>query len=127
MRGTWGFMQVRESERTPLLSVLLEGKKSSGKTALAAKLAAESGFPFIRCISADDMIGKDSNSVCDLISHFTQGFLIPRNANIFLGYSLTATNHRFHFCSSTISSESSTTLRSALAFRIPFSKPSWSF
>ena len=33
------------------------GAPSSGKTAIAAKIAVESGFPFVRMISADEMIG----------------------------------------------------------------------
>lgn len=33
------------------------GQPSSGKTAIAAKIAVESGFPFVRIISADEMIG----------------------------------------------------------------------
>lgn len=40
--------QVRTSENTPLLTMLLEGPSASGKTALAATLALESGFPFIK-------------------------------------------------------------------------------
>jgi vesicle-fusing ATPase len=54
--------QVRVSDKTPLLSVLLSGDPASGKTALAAKVAVESGFPFVRMISADDMIGKSETS-----------------------------------------------------------------
>ncbi|CAB9524283.1 fusing ATPase [Seminavis robusta] len=49
--------QVRSSDKTPLMSILLQGSASSGKTAIAAKLAVESGFPFVRMISADEMIG----------------------------------------------------------------------
>merc|ERR1711937_752335 len=37
--------QVRTSDRTPLMSVLLQGPAQSGKTAIAAKLAVDSGFP----------------------------------------------------------------------------------
>ena len=49
--------QVRESEKTPLLSVLLEGGSATGKSALAAKICVESGFPLVRVISPDSMIG----------------------------------------------------------------------
>jgi hypothetical protein len=49
--------QVRTSTRTPLLTVLLEGRVASGKTALAASVAVESTFPFVRVISQDNMIG----------------------------------------------------------------------
>jgi vesicle-fusing ATPase len=37
--------------------VTRRGQAFSGKTAIAAKIAVESGFPFVRLISADEMIG----------------------------------------------------------------------
>jgi len=49
---------VATSERTPLLTMLLEGKNMTGKTALAAHLAVQSSFPFVRFLSADSLIGK---------------------------------------------------------------------
>lgn len=60
-------ISVRTSEKTPLMSVLLQGPESSGKTAVAAKIAAESSFPFVRMISADDMIGYSEMSKCQEI------------------------------------------------------------
>ncbi|KAF2254415.1 AAA-domain-containing protein [Trematosphaeria pertusa] len=48
--------QVRKGS-TPVLSVALHGPRGSGKTALAAKLAIDSGFPFIKLISPEDMVG----------------------------------------------------------------------
>mmetsp|Transcript_24883 Transcript_24883/g.53682 ORF Transcript_24883/g.53682 Transcript_24883/m.53682 type:complete len:754 (+) Transcript_24883:51-2312(+) len=59
--------QVRTSEKTPLMSVLLQGPVASGKTAVAAKVAVESGFPFVRMISADDMIGYSDMAKCQEI------------------------------------------------------------
>jgi len=59
--------QVRVSDRTPLMSVMLKGPSSSGKTAIAAKLAVDSGFPFVRMISADEMIGYSDTSKCQQI------------------------------------------------------------
>mmetsp|Transcript_34882 Transcript_34882/g.84395 ORF Transcript_34882/g.84395 Transcript_34882/m.84395 type:complete len:763 (+) Transcript_34882:432-2720(+) len=59
--------QVRTSDRTPLMSVLLKGPSASGKTAIAAKLAVDSGFPFVRMISADEMIGYSDVSKCQMI------------------------------------------------------------
>ncbi|KAG7367550.1 vesicle-fusing ATPase [Nitzschia inconspicua] len=59
--------QVRTSDRTPLMSVLLKGPGASGKTAIAAKLAVDSGFPFVRMISADEMIGYSDVSKCQMI------------------------------------------------------------
>uniref|UniRef100_A0A8D1PR54 Vesicle-fusing ATPase n=2 Tax=Sus scrofa TaxID=9823 RepID=A0A8D1PR54_PIG len=49
--------QTKNSDRTPLVSVLLEGPPHSGKTALAARIAEESNFPFIKICSPDKMIG----------------------------------------------------------------------
>lgn len=59
--------QIRSSERTPLLSVLLEGDPLTGKTAIAADLAIRSGFPFVRMIAADALIGKSEMSKCSYI------------------------------------------------------------
>jgi vesicle-fusing ATPase len=49
--------QVRKPESTPLFSVLLHGPPGSGKTALAAKIAMDSEYPFIKLISPEDMVG----------------------------------------------------------------------
>lgn len=59
--------QVRTSVRTPLMSVLLQGPPGAGKTAMAAKVAVDSGFPFVRMISADEMIGYSESSKCQMI------------------------------------------------------------
>jgi SpoVK/Ycf46/Vps4 family AAA+-type ATPase len=56
------FFQVRTSTRTPILSVLLEGAASTGKTAIAASLGMESEFPFVRVVSADAMVGFTEGS-----------------------------------------------------------------
>jgi len=45
------------SSATPLLTVLLEGETGSGKTALAAKIALESGFPYVKMISPEQFVG----------------------------------------------------------------------
>ncbi len=49
--------QVQDAGSTPLFSVILHGPPGSGKTALAAKMAADSGFPFIKLLSPENMIG----------------------------------------------------------------------
>ena len=56
--------QTRNSSKTPLMSVLLEGAVSTGKTAIAARLSAESDFPFVRMISADSYIGMSEPQKC---------------------------------------------------------------
>jgi len=50
--------QVRTSSRTPLMTVLLEGRGATGKTALAASTAVSAEFPFVRLLSADALIGR---------------------------------------------------------------------
>jgi vesicle-fusing ATPase len=59
--------QVRSSEKTPIMSVLLRGPTACGKTAIAAKVAVESGYPFVRMISADEMIGMSEMGKCAMI------------------------------------------------------------
>uniref|UniRef100_A0AAY4DR37 Vesicle-fusing ATPase n=1 Tax=Denticeps clupeoides TaxID=299321 RepID=A0AAY4DR37_9TELE len=54
--------QTKNSDRTPLVAVLLEGPPHSGKTALAAKIAEDSQFPFIKICSPDKMIGHSEIS-----------------------------------------------------------------
>ncbi|XP_048685752.1 vesicle-fusing ATPase isoform X1 [Caretta caretta] len=56
--------QTKNSDRTPLVSVLLEGPPHSGKTALAAKIAEESNFPFIKICSPDKTIGFSETAKC---------------------------------------------------------------
>jgi vesicle-fusing ATPase len=58
---------VRTSPKTPLMSVLLKGSPNSGKTAIAAKVAVESGYPFVRMISADEMIGHSEIAKAQII------------------------------------------------------------
>lgn len=49
--------QVQEPESTPLFSTILYGPPGSGKTALAAKIALDSGYPLIKMCSPDNMVG----------------------------------------------------------------------
>ena len=59
--------QIKTSEHTPLMTVLLEGEKATGKTAIAAKLAKESGLSFIRMISPESLIGKSERARVDIL------------------------------------------------------------
>uniref|UniRef100_A0A087YIU3 Vesicle-fusing ATPase n=1 Tax=Poecilia formosa TaxID=48698 RepID=A0A087YIU3_POEFO len=59
--------QTKNSDRTPLVSVLLEGPPNSGKTALAVKIAEDSQFPFIKICSPDKMIGHSEIAKCQAI------------------------------------------------------------
>ena len=59
--------QVRTSAKTPLMTVLLEGRAHTGKTALAARTAVTSEFPFVRLLSADSMIGFSESAKCQAI------------------------------------------------------------
>jgi len=80
---TWSTLQkfvnqTRHSVRTPLLTVLLEGAVASGKTAIAAKLAAESDFPFVRMITPDNMIGHSDSTRCGtLLKVFMDSYKSP--------------------------------------------------
>lgn len=47
-----------------MVSVLLEGPPNAGKTALAAQLAKNSDFPFIKICSPEDMVGFNESSKC---------------------------------------------------------------
>jgi vesicle-fusing ATPase len=62
---------VRDSERTPLMSVLLEGAAGTGKTALAATVAMASGFPYIKFVSAESFVGA------------TEAFKLQKIAKVF--------------------------------------------
>lgn len=56
--------QVRASATSGLVSILLEGPPNSGKSALAAKLAKMSDFPFVKICSPEDMIAYTETAKC---------------------------------------------------------------
>lgn len=60
--------EVERSSRSPLVSVLIEGQPGTGKTALAAFLATQSGFPFVRLISPDAYVGYSEAAKCSAIA-----------------------------------------------------------
>ena len=74
--------QVR-SGRTPLLSVLLHGPRGSGKTALAARIAMDSEFPFIRLVRPVDMVGMNEiQKIQHLSKIFTDAYKSTLNVLI---------------------------------------------
>lgn len=66
---------VRASAQSNLLPVLIYGPPRSGKSALAAKMALDSGSPFIRLVSGADMIGySESGKVAQLSKVFADAY-----------------------------------------------------
>ncbi|KAF2649393.1 vesicle-fusing ATPase [Lophiostoma macrostomum CBS 122681] len=71
--------QVRKPDNsTPILSVALHGPPGSGKTALAAKMAIDSGFPFIKLVSPENMVGfSEMQKVQQLDKTFRDAYKSP--------------------------------------------------
>jgi len=60
--------QVRTSENTPLLTVLLSGPSGCGKTALAAHLAQRSDYAFVRRVAPENYVGFSEQAKVSAIS-----------------------------------------------------------
>jgi vesicle-fusing ATPase len=70
--------QVKNSKRTPLVSVLLHGPVGSGKTALAATMAMSSEFPFIKLISPENMVGQsEASKMSSIVKVFNDAYKSP--------------------------------------------------
>ncbi|KAG6328203.1 hypothetical protein ID866_10886 [Astraeus odoratus] len=70
--------QVAKSDRTPRVSVLLHGLPGSGKTTLAATIAAKSDFPFIKIISPNRMVGfSEAQKVAAITKTFQDSYKSP--------------------------------------------------
>lgn len=63
---------------TSLLSILLEGKNGCGKTALAAKLALESQFPYVKMISPENFVGySEQGKISQMVKVFEDAYKSP--------------------------------------------------
>ncbi|XP_011860256.1 PREDICTED: vesicle-fusing ATPase 1-like [Vollenhovia emeryi] len=62
--GSLCIQQARATEGSGLVSVLLEGPPNSGKTALAAQIAQNSDFPFVKVCTPEDMVGFIESAKC---------------------------------------------------------------
>ena len=58
------FEQAKSPDSCGVVSILLEGPPEAGKTALAAKLALDSGFPFVKLCTPEDMVGFTEAAKC---------------------------------------------------------------
>jgi vesicle-fusing ATPase len=59
--------QVKSSDKTPLMSVLLHGERGTGKTALATYCAVASEIPLVRLIKASELIARAENAKCSYV------------------------------------------------------------
>ena len=69
LQGASGLVaQLQTSQRTSLLSILVEGPAGAGKTAIAATLALQSGFPFIKLVSPNALVGMSEAAKASAIA-----------------------------------------------------------
>eukprot|EP00041_Stephanoeca_diplocostata_P039742 m.1637665 g.1637665 ORF g.1637665 m.1637665 type:complete len:754 (+) comp26004_c0_seq1:96-2357(+) len=54
--------QLQNSTRTQLVSMLLSGGSATGKTALACRIAQDSGFPYVKMISPEKFVGMSETA-----------------------------------------------------------------
>lgn len=67
--------QVSADDGSPLFSVLFHGPLASGKTALVARIASDSGYPFVRLISPEGMVAMtESPKVSHIINIFSDAY-----------------------------------------------------
>ena len=57
-------IQQAKAYEAGIVSVLIEGPPNAGKTALAAQLAKNSDFPFIKVCSPEEMVGYSESAKC---------------------------------------------------------------
>ncbi len=67
--------QLEASPKTALSTILLYGDTGCGKTSIAAKLAIESNFPFIKMLSTHSLVGQSEQAKINTISKvFTDAY-----------------------------------------------------
>ncbi|AET41249.1 AAA family ATPase SEC18 Ecym_7426 [Eremothecium cymbalariae DBVPG len=72
--------QVQESSKSRLVSLLVHGPAGSGKTALAAAIALNSKFPFVRMISPVEIAGMSETAKISFIDNtFRDAYKSPLN------------------------------------------------
>eukprot|EP00030_Apusomonadida_sp_AF-17_P007672 a842539_18.p1 GENE.a842539_18~~a842539_18.p1 ORF type:complete len:788 (-),score=433.86 a842539_18:18-2348(-) len=70
--------QIKNSSRTSLLTCLLSGPAGSGKSAVAVKIAQDSGIPFVRIIQADQFVALSELTRCDrIVKAFQDAYKSP--------------------------------------------------
>ncbi|XP_043463400.1 vesicle-fusing ATPase 1-like [Leptopilina heterotoma] len=62
--GNLFVQETKNSEDSGLVSILLEGPPNSGKTSLAAQIAKNSDFPFIKVCQPQEMVGFTETAKC---------------------------------------------------------------
>lgn len=76
--GSLFVKQVRSADSSPLFSVIFHGQGGAGKTALAAKIAMDSEYPFIKLLSPEDMVGfSESSKVGHITKIFSDAYKSP--------------------------------------------------
>ncbi|KAL6751966.1 N-ethylmaleimide sensitive fusion protein [Haematococcus lacustris] len=60
--------QVHDSDKTPLLTCILEGPVGSGKSSMSATVALQSEFPFVKVIGPETLVGYPEQQKCSQIS-----------------------------------------------------------
>ena len=65
--GQLFIQQVQTSNTTRHVSLLLEGKPGTGKSALAASFALHGNFPFVKLVSPENLVGYSESAKCSKI------------------------------------------------------------
>lgn len=79
-RGQSLIAETESSETESLISVLLHGSSGVGKTAIAATLALNSGFPFIKMLLAEGLVGmSESRKIQHIDNVFRDVYKLPLN------------------------------------------------